>query len=311
MALAFSDLAKSLDLFEVTRDHSRAGILEEALIQLANQKRHSHFGQAVILAGGAGSGKGTILKNLLDIKGKVFDVDELKSWMTRIPEWRKELQKALPGVDLDAKNFLSTPENVAAAHNVAKNVLGIEGRQKKVIFDSIALADPTRKPNLIFDVTLKEIRKFDDIVKSVTAAGYQKQNIHIVWVLSELGAAIKNNRGRDRIVPDDILLDTHNGAADTMAEIIRQGSGMQGKIDGNIVVVFNTFVKWGSPDNDVQMKQKEVEPNKTVQYVTKAMYVFLKKRGQPVLRLTEIKKELRQKILDTVPKDVLQKWQSL
>lgn len=310
MALAFSDLAKSLDLFEVTRDHSRAGILEEALIQLANQK-DSHFGQVVILAGGAGSGKGTILKNLLDIKGKVFDVDELKSWMTRIPEWRKELQKALPGVDLDAKNFLSTPENVAAAHNVAKNVLGIEGRQKKVIFDSIALADPTRKPNMIFDVTLKEIRKFDDIVKSVTAAGYQKQNIHIVWVLSKLDAAIKNNKGRDRIVPDDILLDTHNGAADTVAEIIQQGSSLQGKIDGNIVVVFNTFIKFGSPDNDVQMHQKEVAPGKTVQYVTKALYVFLKKRGHPVLRLTEIKKELRQKILDTVPKDVLQKWQSL
>lgn len=310
MALAFADLAKSLDLFEVTRDHSRAGILEEALIQLANQK-DSHFGQVVILAGGAGSGKGTILKNLLDIKGKVFDVDELKSWMIRVPEWRKELQKALPGVDLDDKKFLSTPENVAAAHHVAKNVLGIEGRQKKVIFDSIALADPDRKPNLIFDVTLKEIRKFDDIVKSVSATGYQKQNIHIVWVLSKLDAAIDNNSKRDRVVPDDILLDTHNGAADTMAEIVRQGASLQGKIDGNIVVAFNTFIKLGSPDNDVQTKTKELPSGKTVSYVSKATYIFLKKRGQAVLRLAEIKKELRQKILDTVPKEVLQKWQSL
>ena len=310
MALVFADLAKSLDLFEVTRDHSRAGILEEALIQLANQK-DSHFGQVVILAGGAGSGKGTILKNLLDIKGKVFDVDELKSWMIRVPEWRKELQKALPGVDLDDKKFLSTPENVAAAHHVAKNVLGIEGRQKKVIFDSIALADPDRKPNLIFDVTLKEIRKFDDIVKSVSAAGYQKQNIHIVWVLSKLDAAIDNNSKRDRVVPDDILLDTHNGAADTMAEIVRQGASLQGKIDGNIVVAFNTFIKLGSPDNDVQTKTKELPSGKTVSYVSKATYIFLKKRGQAVLRLAEIKKELRQKILDTVPKEVLQKWQSL
>ena len=310
MALVFADLAKSLDLFEVTQDHTRAGILEEALIQLANQK-DSHFGQVVILAGGAGSGKGTILKNLLDIKGKVFDVDELKSWMIRIPEWRKELQARLPGVDLDDKKFLSTSENVAVAHDVAKNVLGIEGRQKKVVFDSIALADPTRKPNLIFDVTLKEIRKFDDIVKSVTAAGYQKQNIHIVWVLSELEAAIQNNRDRDRVVPSEILLDTHHGAADTMAEIIRQGAALQSKMDGNIVVAFNTFKGVGSPDNDVKTQKKLSSTGKYVQYVTKALYVFLKRRGQPVLRLAEIKKELSQKILDTVPKEVLQKWQSL
>lgn len=308
MALAFADLAKSLDLFEVTRDHSRAGILEEALIQLANQK-DSHFGQVVILAGGAGSGKGTILKNLLDIKGKVFDVDELKSWMTRIPEWRKELQKALPGVDLDKPDWLSNPDNVSTAHGVAKK-LGIEGRQKNAVFDSVMLADPRRKPNLIFDVTLKEYSKLEDIIKYVTDAGYQKQNVHIVWVLSELEAAIGNNSNRSRVVSDDVLLDTHHGAAATMAEIVGKGAMLQSKMDGNIVVAFNTFIEFNHPDNDVKMATKKVG-SKAAQYVTKAMYVFLKKRGQRVLKLSEIKKEMQQKILDTVPKEELSKWQAL
>lgn len=308
MALAFADLAKSLDLFEVTRDHSRAGILEEALIQLANQK-DSHFGQVVILAGGAGSGKGTILKNLLDIKGKVFDVDELKSWMTRIPEWRKELQKALPGVDLDKPAWLSNPDNVSTAHMVAKK-LGIEGRQKNTVFDSVMLADPRRKPNLIFDVTLKEYSKLEDIIKYVTDAGYQKQNVHIVWVLSELEAAIRNNSNRSRVVSDDVLLDTHHGVAATMADIVGKGATLQSKMDGNIVVAFNTFIEFNHPDNDVKMATKKVG-SKAAQYVTKAMYVFLKKRGQRVLKLSEIKKEMQQKILDTVPKEELSKWQAL
>lgn len=308
MALAFADLAKSLDLFEVTRDHSRAGILEEALIQLANQK-DSHFCQVVILAGGAGSGKGTILKNLLDIKGKVFDVDELKSWMTRIPEWRKELQKALPGVDLDKPDWLSNPDNVSTAHGVAKK-LGIEGRQKNTVFDSVMLADPRRKPNLIFDVTLKEYSRLEDIIKYVTDAGYQKQNVHIVWVLSELEAAIRNNSNRSRVVSDDVLLDTHHGAAATMADIVGKGAMLQSKMDGNIVVAFNTFIEFNHPDNDVKMATKKVG-SKAAQYVTKAMYVFLKKRGQRVLKLSEIKKEMQQKILDTVPKEELSKWQTL
>ena len=308
MALAFADLAKSLDLFEVTRDHSRAGILEEALIQLANQK-DSHFGQVVILAGGAGSGKGTILKNLLDIKGKVFDVDELKSWMTRIPEWRKELQKALPGVDLDKPDWLSNPDNVSTAHGVAKK-LGIEGRQKNTVFDSVMLADPRRKPNLIFDVTLKEYSKLEDIIKYVTDAGYQKQNVHIVWVLSEMTAAIKNNASRTRQVKEDILIDTHEGASATMVEIVKNGALLRGKLDGNIVVAFNTVRLEGVSDTTII--EKEVSGRrKKASYISKAIYVFLKKRGQPVLSLKDLKEELRNKLLDSVTKETLEKWRSL
>lgn len=308
MALAFADLAKSLDLFEVTRDHSRAGILEEALIQLANQK-DSHFGQVVILAGGAGSGKGTILKNLLDIKGKVFDVDELKSWMTRIPEWRKELQKALPGVDLDKPDWLSNPDNVSTAHGVAKK-LGIEGRQKNTVFDSVMLADPRRKPNLIFDVTLKEYNKLEDIIKYVTDAGYQKQNVHIVWVLSEMTAAIKNNASRTRQVKEEILIDTHEGASATMADIVKNGALLRSKLDGNIVVAFNTVRLEGVSDTTII--EKEVSGRrKKASYISKAIYVFLKKRGQPVLSLKDLKEELRNKLLDSVTKETLEKWRSL
>lgn len=307
MALTFADLAKSLDLFEVTQDHTRAGILEEALIQLANQK-DSHFGQVVILAGGAGSGKGTILKNLLDIKGKVFDVDELKSWMTRIPEWRKELQKALPGVDLDKPDWLSNNENVSTAHMVAKK-LGIEGRQKNTVFDSVMLADHRRKPNLIFDVTLKEYSKLEDIIKYVTDAGYQKQNIHIVWVLSEMTAAIHNNRTRTRKVREDILVGTHEGASSAMADIVKDGNALRGKLDGNIVIAFNTVRLEGR--SDTEMTEKLLPGNRKATYISKALHIFLKKRGQPILSLKDLIAEVRDKLLASLPKETLEKWQNL
>lgn len=52
--------------------------LEEAMIVLANQKE-AQFGNVVILAGGAGAGKGFVIDNLLQIRGKTLDVDKLKT----------------------------------------------------------------------------------------------------------------------------------------------------------------------------------------------------------------------------------------
>jgi hypothetical protein len=50
--------------------------INEALITLANKR--PKYNNIVILAGGAGSGKGFINTNLLGIEGKTFDVDEIK-----------------------------------------------------------------------------------------------------------------------------------------------------------------------------------------------------------------------------------------
>ena len=43
-------------------------------------KAYPKYGHIVLMAGGAGSGKGFILSNLVGLEGKVFDVDELKTW---------------------------------------------------------------------------------------------------------------------------------------------------------------------------------------------------------------------------------------
>ncbi len=57
-------------------NHEVEGQIDEALITFGG-KAYPKFGQVVILAGGAGSGKGFVNSNLLGIDGKVFDVDAL------------------------------------------------------------------------------------------------------------------------------------------------------------------------------------------------------------------------------------------
>jgi hypothetical protein len=52
--------------------------LTEALITFSGQA-YPKFGNVVILAGGAGSGKGFVKDKLIGIEGFNFDVDELKS----------------------------------------------------------------------------------------------------------------------------------------------------------------------------------------------------------------------------------------
>ena len=95
-----------------------------------------------------------------------------------------------------------------------------------------------------------------------------------------------------------------------MAEIVKNGALLRGKLDGNIVVAFNTVRLEGVSDTTII--EKEVSGRrKKASYISKAIYVFLKKRGQPVLSLKDLKEELRNKLLDSVTKETLEKWRSL
>lgn len=52
-------------------------ILEDRVVKFGKQVG-PHYGQCVVLAGGAGSGKGYITKHYFGTEFKIFDVDELK-----------------------------------------------------------------------------------------------------------------------------------------------------------------------------------------------------------------------------------------
>ena len=62
------------------------------------------------------------------------------------------------------------------------------------------------KPNIIFDVTLKSLSILNQLTRSVLDMGYDKKNIHIVWVVNELETALQQNQERKRKVPKEILV---------------------------------------------------------------------------------------------------------
>lgn len=282
--------------------------LIEALITFGGQA-YPKFGNIVIMAGGAGSGKGFVKDKLVGIEGKVFDVDELKTLAAKTPIIRKRA-KAEFGVDLEAialkKGALKNEKNVAKLHEIIGDEMKLPDRRMKAFFASVLTAPSDRKPNIIFDVTLKDLRKLQNITRQVSAIGYPKENIHIVWVVNDIEVAKQQNLERDRRVPVEILINTHRGASQTMGDIVNMGKGLRKYMDGDIAFAFNKVdvdsevMKSGKAGQKIGMKGK----TKGGMFIKDANYFYVKRKGKPPTPVAKLDKELRMKINSYVPKGV-------
>mgnify|MGYP000196720279 CR=1 FL=1 len=266
--------------------------LEEKLIMYNQGKR---YGQVVFLAGGAGSGKGFAQKNFMESdKFKVFDVDELKKLFIKVRD-----------LDMNLRN----PDDVSKLHQLVKDS-GVQEKRLLALSQSLSQArDPSRLPNLMFDVTLKEVEDIKELMPMLTALGYDANGIHVTWVLTDYYVAVKANQERDRVVPDDILLKTHVGATKTMSQIIR-GKLPRG-VNGGVYVILN------NRENTIPYTDEKGKPLKTggaigkdagkepTMVIKDFTYVTLKKPGRPFEKDTSIQKQVFNWIQDNVPRDAL------
>ena len=275
-------------------------ILLEKLVTFAN-KAYPPFGNVVIIAGGAGSGKGFVKDKLLGIEGWTYDVDVLKAMTARAP---KIQQKVKDETGFDLKTYdEGNPEHVSTIHNIVANVLNLDNKKQAALFASVFTASPDRKPNLIFDVTLKDLRKLQNLTEMASNLGYNKKNIHIVWVLNEMETAIKQNAARTRKVPIDILKNTHLGASQTMATIFHMESGLKKYMDGDIWVVPNK-VKVDSTAEFSKLPGKvDSKTGKETKafYLKDAVYFKVKESGKP-MNMENVSKDLIRKIAAYTPK---------
>ena len=257
--------------------------LDEKLIMYNNGAK---YGQVVFLAGGAGSGKGFAQKNFMEAdKFKVFDVDELKKLFIKVRSLNMNLKNSQDVFDL---------------HMMVKKS-GVKDARLNLLAKS--LSDAGKKgilPNLMFDVTLKEIEDIKEMMPMLNALGYDGKNIHVTWVLTDYYVAVQANQERDRVVPDKILLQTHVGAAETMSDIIK-GKLPRG-VDGSVNVILN------NRDQTIPFKDKDGKPIKTASgniVIKDFTYVTLKKPGKRFEKDASVEKQLWSWISKNVPKDAL------
>tara|TARA_R110002073_G_scaffold274759_2_gene438275 strand:- start:438 stop:1883 length:1446 start_codon:yes stop_codon:yes gene_type:complete len=257
--------------------------LDEKLITFSNR---APYGQIVFMAGGAGSGKGFAIDNFIDSAGfKVRDVDEMKKAVGKldklgkfsVDKWYKKYGKNLSskskdgglspkahveefvlgtGMSIsDVASDLKNPNNVASLHYIV-DAMGL--KDKWVINMLSGKTNKETLPNLLFDITAKKVSSITDVIKPLIEAGYNSKNVHLIWVLKNYHAAVKANKTRDRVVPDDILLQTHEGASQTMWQVLTKikPKGLDGRID----VILNNN-KFTAKFVDSNGKEIQVEPN--------------------------------------------------
>lgn len=300
--------------------------LNEAGLSL-NGKAYPKFNNVLIAAGGAGSGKGFVLNNVLLFKGKTFDVDALKTNILRFgskeesriwQEYKKyaEIENEKGNHiktnlnDLDLKN----PVDVGVLHMFSDS-MGYDDKFKELFFK--VASETKNKPNVIFDVTLKKITSLTGKIKNYIETGkYDKKNVHLVWILNSFDIALKQNEQRARTVDVEIMLETHEGAALTMREILENSENYRDVIDGDIWIVPNQ-VKVDSSvvqnnGNEIEWKGKKysrnAETKKKNMVIDRYSAICIKKSGQPAMKYKEIEKSLIEKIKDYVPEDVSDKF---
>lgn len=276
--------------------------LDEALITFGG-KAYPRFGQIVIMAGGAGSGKGFVKDKLVGVEGYNFDVDELKLLTTRTPGLIKKVKDEM-GIDIsklnpkNVKGALKDPDNVFQLHTIVGDVLGLDDKRKKALFASALTAPEDRKPNMIFDVTMKSLTQLQKYTMPLQKLGYKKENIHIVWVVNDIEIAKAQNMKRDRTVPVEILVGTHKGASQTMGEIVTMGNNLRKYMDGEIVFAFNKV----GVDSDLR------KSGKGGSYIADANYVYIKRKGKSVDK-KKLTNDLKAKLSSYVPPNV--DWTSI
>jgi hypothetical protein len=273
------------------------------------------YGQIVFLAGGAGSGKGFAIQHFMQGSDfKIRDVDELKiafqkldalgkfttqdllnKYGDKISEKDKELiQKELTDKNLKMSELnLKTPTHVYILHVLIRAT----DVKNKTLDLMLAGAEKGQLPNLIFDSTFKEVSDMTDVLPKLFNAGYESKNIHVSWVLTNYQIAIKNNKSRARVVPEDILLATHAGAAQTVYNLVTKS--MPESVQGGVYVILN------NPENTIfivdPQTNKAYKDKKGNPVIKDFKYLTLKEPGKPAKKELDVKKQLLIWIKDNVP----------
>lgn len=199
---------------------------EEKVVKFNNNEVYPKNGIAVIMAGGAGSGKGYVINNFLPIDGKVFDVDHLKTLYSELSTKEGSSINAEDGYEYDFGNS----DDVQRLHKKVSQK-GWKGKSRRQFFQN------QRRDNLqnvIFDITGKGIK---DIAQASTMCKEIGYTVYLVWVLTSRQRAMWQNLNRERRLNQKIFHDIHNAIYDFLPDFIKNGAAQY--VD-NVWLVFNS-----------------------------------------------------------------------
>lgn len=171
------------------------------------------YGWAVVMAGGAGSGKGFTIDKQVLIDAKVVDVDHMKSVFAKVSAkgGDTEIAKKTGGKKYDFKNS----EDVSDLHAIIGTELELDAKNQANLMKSM-LKSP-ELTNLIFDITGKSSTKLMNIAKTCKSLGYSTT---IIWVVTNRQVAMLRNLMRERVVGERLFHEIHNQVNDVLMDFL-------------------------------------------------------------------------------------------
>ena len=253
--------------------------LEERQIVPGRGKRH---GQVIILAGGAGSGKSFAVSQFIASNDyKIINPDDVIVGATKLAQKGKAFPE-LKGKDL------TKPEDLAAVYKDIVVDKRLTGKRQSTFFKN---QNPDRLPNVILDRTFSRASEFKTWATKLRNVGYKPENIHIVWVLTDIEIAIAQNKSRgekgQRTVPKNILIGTHKGTKYSMKDYIF-GRSKGAAINGDMFIVFGgakNTIFYGTPEGELPSGEKPM-------VVKDFRYMKVKSQGKKFDKTSNIARSL-------------------
>lgn len=172
-------------------------LYEDKVVKFDGQT-YPDFGWCVIMCGAPGSGKSTVLNNIVPIDARIYNPDRLKELAVAHGVVDTENNELIFGNDtipldgMEAPYTLKNPEYVSHLH---KHLKPLDRKNKQSVFDAGKRADKRRLPNVAFDIAGSDIEDLRLIFDKLQPLGYK---FCIVWVFNTLKNVIRNNAARDR-----------------------------------------------------------------------------------------------------------------
>lgn len=282
---------ESLEIVEEDYALQEMNMLYEKLVVFGGGAK---YGQIVFMSGGAGSGKGFASSAFMESeKFKIRDVDEWKKAYLTLAKLKGKNPEI---ASLDLRNA----KDVFELHKFVK-AKGIKDKTLDLLLrDSRA----DRLPNIIFDITGKDVSDFSTVIPFLEKAGYSAKNINLAWVLTDFKVAYTANVTRARVVPADIFLDTHRGASKTMQSLLDKKTMPKGA-NGRFVVIMNNrtntvVFKTGDDYKGRTVDLKNQKKNNAAG-VKGFYYITVKDAGKSFRPEIKWKEELHSQIVSNVP----------
>ena len=262
--------------------------LEEKSIVPGKGKR---FGQAILLAGGAGSGKSFAVSQFIDsLDYKVMNPDDVIVNAIRLAN------KGVKGFENLKGKDITNPDDLA---DVFHDINVVRELPQKKLANFFKGKDMSRLPNIILDRTFKGEGSFKEWAQKLRTYGYKPENIHTVWVFTEVDIALTQNRQRkaagDRFVPEQILLMSHSGAKLNMRDLIF-GRLKSSPINGDIFIVFGGLkntVFYGTPEGELPPKGQKMVVKDFKYLKVKSAGRRMEKTGQIARKVASVFKNIR------------------